>query len=240
MAVNVSDSKAKLSDVGHIVKQRTGLPIERDNQSYTINVRYNFVGSYQLAEKVRKDAISYMNSSILPVGYVACHDGGRWFEEHKERYAGLILLVVLMILVICAIQFNSLRQALSVIYLIPISFIGVFLIFGLSRITFDKGGFASFIMLSGLTVNAGIDLVAEWNSLRRSANPVMRYVKAFNYKVSPIMLTVASTVLGLIPFLIDGPQEVFWFAFAAGTISGLTFSIIALILYLPAFLISRK
>ena len=240
MAVDVSDSKAKLSDVGHIVKQRTGLPIERDNQSYTINVRYNFVGSYQLAEKVRKDAISYMNSSILPVGYVACHDGGRWFEEHKERYAGLILLVVLMILVICAIQFNSLRQALSVIYLIPISFIGVFLIFGLSRITFDKGGFASFIMLSGLTVNAGIYLVAEWNSLRRSANPVMRYVKAFNYKVSPIMLTVASTVLGLIPFLIDGPQEVFWFAFAAGTISGLTFSIIALILYLPAFLISRK
>lgn len=42
------------------------------------------------------------------------------------------------------------------------------------------------------------------------------------------------------PFLFDGPSEVFWFDFAIGTILGLVFSVIALVLYLPAFSLSVK
>ena len=54
------------------------------------------------------------------------------------------------------------------------------------------------------------------------------------------MLTVISTILGLIPFLTDGPQEVFWFDFAIGTIGGMVFSVIAVILVLPVFVLSKK
>lgn len=239
LGVELGDVKAKLSDVGQIVKKKTGLPIERDNQSYTINVRFNFIGSYQLASKVRKDAVTFMNSSVLPVGYMAYDEENGWFQAHREKYAGMILLVILIIFVICAIHFNALRHSLAIIYLVPISFIGVFLVFGLSRYTFDKGGFASFIMLSGLTVNAGIYLVSEWISLKSVKDPVSRYVRAFNYKITPIVLTLFSTILALIPFLLDGPQEVFWFSFAIGTISGLAFSTIALMLYLPVFLMRK-
>ena len=46
---------------------------------------------------------------------------------------------------------------------------------------------------------------------------------------------MVSTVLGLIPFLMDGPDEVFWFAFAVGTISGLVFSLLALIFVMPVW-----
>ena len=69
---------------------------------------------------------------------------------------------------------------------------------------------------------------------------IQLYVKAFNHKVVPISLTIVSTVLGLLPFLSDGPEEVFWFDFAIGTIGGLSFSIIALILYLPVFAIRKN
>lgn len=101
--------------------------------------------------------------------------------------------------------------------------------------TFDKGGFAAFVMLSGITVNAGIYLVSSW--LRDGARKSVRaYVRAFDRKIWPISLTIISTILGLVPFLFDGPSEVFWFAFAVGTISGLLFSVIALLLFLPAFL----
>ena len=55
-------------------------------------------------------------------------------------------------------------------------------------------------------------------------------------KIIPIMLTIVSTVLGLVPFLYDGPEEVFWFAFAMAAISGTLFSIVALVVYLPIFL----
>ena len=66
------------------------------------------------------------------------------------------------------------------------------------------------------------------------------YIRAFNHKIVPITLTVISTVLGLIPFLMDGPDEVFWFAFAIGTMSGLLFSLLALVLVLPVWVITGR
>ena len=51
---------------------------------------------------------------------------------------------------------------------------------------------------------------------------------------------VLSQALWLLPFLSDGPQEVFWFDFAVGTISGMAFSLIAIILVLPVFALRRK
>lgn len=49
------------------------------------------------------------------------------------------------------------------------------------------------------------------------------------------MLTILSSVLGLIPFLLEGESEVFWFAFAICTMGGMACSIIALIFFLPLF-----
>ena len=70
--------------------------------------------------------------------------------------------------------------------------------------------------------------------------PIRTYVRAFNHKIIPISLTILSTILGLVPFLFDGPKEVFWFAFAIGTIAGIAFSILALVFYLPVFALSRQ
>jgi hypothetical protein len=40
------------------------------------------------------------------------------------------------------------------------------------------------------------------------------YLKAFKNKIVPILFTIISTVLGLVPFVIYGQNEVFWFALA--------------------------
>ncbi len=221
-----TDRKMKLSEVGSISKDRTGLPIQKEDQSYRITVRFNFIGSIQLADKVMKEAVDWMNGSVLPLGFRASNDRGGWYYDHKEKYAWLILLVIAIIFVICAVHFNSLRLPLAIILMIPLSFVGLFLAFGVSDFTFDKGGFAAFVMLSGITVNAGIYLISEWLSC-------CSYLHAFSRKIRPISLTILSTVLGLIPFLFDGPGEVFWFAFAVGTIAGLVFSVLALLLWLP-------
>ena len=86
-----------------------------------------------------------------------------------------------------------------------------------------------------IAVNSGIYLVSTW--LRDGGQKsVKAYVRAFDKKIWPISLTIISTVLGLVPFLFDGPSEVFWFAFAVGTIAGLLFSVLALLFFLPAFL----
>ena len=66
------------------------------------------------------------------------------------------------------------------------------------------------------------------------------YVKAYNHKIIPVFLTTLSTVLGLVPFLIDGQEEAFWFSFAIGTSGGLLFSILALIFVMPIFMPLKK
>lgn len=106
---------------------------------------------------------------------------------------------------------------------------------------FDQGGFAAFVLLCGIVVNAGIYLINEMDNWRVSSNKkeISLYLKAFNHKIIPISLTILSTILGLIPFLYDGPEEVFWFAFAVAAISGTLFSVIALAIFLPVFLPMR-
>ena len=66
------------------------------------------------------------------------------------------------------------------------------------------------------------------------------YMRAFRVKIMPIIMTVLSTVLGFIPFLVGTDKESFWFPLAAGTIGGLLFSLVAVIFYLPLFLLPRK
>ena len=107
---------------------------------------------------------------------------------------------------------------------------------------FGTGGFASMVLLSGLTVNAGIYIVCEYRNLlaaHPAVSPIRTYVRAYSHKIIAVFLTILSTVLGLVPFFIDGAKDSFWFSFAVGTIAGLLFSIIALVFYLPVFALRR-
>ncbi|MBR7158002.1 MAG: efflux RND transporter permease subunit, partial [Bacteroidales bacterium] len=110
-----------------------------------------------------------------------------------------------------------------------------YVIFAITGCWFDLGGFASLVMVAGIVVNAGIYIVNEYRvqMTEKRYRGVNLFVRAFNHKIIPILLTVLSTVLGLIPFLMDGPSEVFWFAFALGTMGGLLFSLVALVIFMP-------
>ena len=125
--------------------------------------------------------------------------------------------------------------------MVPVSFIGVFLTFYLMDLNFDQGGYASFILLSGISVNSALYIINDYNNFKNhisSKEPKVLYFRAFNYKVIPVLLTIISTIAGLIPFVWDGQNEVFWFAFAAGSIGGLVFSLIGIFIYLPLFVVS--
>ena len=107
--------------------------------------------------------------------------------------------------------------------------------FYFTKINFDQGGFASFILLCGITVNASIYILNEFNLLREqflSRKSLKLYLTAWNTKILPIFLTVVSTILGLIG---QEGKESFWFPLALGTIGGLVMSILGIFVYLPIF-----
>ena len=159
----------------------------------------------------------------------------------------LLLLITVVIFVVCSILFNSLKQPLIIISIIPISFIGLFMTFYVFNLGFDQGGFAAFILLCGITVNSAIYLMDEYNNIiadgRYAGIPdekryAYAFVKAYNLKIVSIFLTVISTVIGFIPFMV-GNAEPFWYSLSVGTIGGLVFSLIGLFIYFP-LVINRK
>ena len=239
MPVHTQKGLKKLSVGGEIEKRLTGKSIYKKDQVYQLYLNYNFIGPGPLAQMVQERAIDEMNKS-LPLGYKAQKPESfyYWYTKDKKQY-WLLLLIIVIIYFITSVLFESLLKPLAVISLIPISFIGVFLTFYLFGFNFDQGGFASFILLSGLVVNSAIYIINDFNNLVRGKEKsitVKTYLKAFNQKIVAIALTILSTVLGLVPFIWGGQNEVFWFAFAAGAIGGLLFSVVAIFIYLPLLL----
>jgi len=228
----------KLSEIATIEKGRASQDIAKENQQYRLCLQYEYIGSYQQAVKVQEQAIKSFNKTA-PLGYKAESESYRywWGDENSSQY-WLLLLVIAIIFFTSSILFNSLKQPFIIIFIIPISFIGLFLTFYLFDLNFDQGGFAAFILLAGISVNANIYVLDEYNNIRssRRISPLKAYIKAINAKIRPIFLTVISTVLGFLPFMIGEHREAFWFPLAAGTIGGLILSLIALIVFLPLFM----
>ena len=228
----------KLSDLAVIEKHQAPQNISKENQQYRLCLQYEYVGAYEQGRKVLKKDMEETQKN-LPIGYTIKaqdYQWGGWGDQGHKQY--WLLGVVFLIIYFCSsILFNSLKQPLYVIFIIPISFIGLFLTFYLFKLNFDQGGFAAFVLLAGITVNANIYVINEYNNLlkRGRVSPMTAYLKAWNAKVRPIFLTIVSTILGFIPFLV-GYREGFWFPLATGTIGGLVMSFIGMFLFLPLFM----
>jgi multidrug efflux pump subunit AcrB len=232
-------SMIRLGSLGDLSKEGVNKVICKENQQYRLTVAYDFIGASRLAEMHKERVIDEI-SALLPIGYTIKKTDYRYWREEANRQFFLILLVIVIIYVICSILLESLVQPLAVVAMIPISFVGLFLTFYLFNLGIDQGGFAAFILLSGIVVNAALYILTDYNNYRRNAAsglpPVRLFLKSFQGKITPISLTVLSTVLGLVPFITEGEDEVFWFSLAAGTMGGLVFSVLAIMVFLPAFL----
>lgn len=231
----------RLLPVSSIVMEATTPVISKTDQQYVLYLQFDYIGSEKTARRhINENVTSFQQQ--LPLGYLVTAGPSQfyWWQQQDKSHYWLLGLIVIIIFFICAILFESLLQPFAVILTIPVAYIGIFLTFCLFKINFDQGGFAALIMLSGITVNAAIYILNDYNILRHSRkngtqHDLSLYLKAFTNKIIPILLTVASTVLGFIPFLI-GEKQPFWFALAAGTIGGLIFSLLGIVFFLPLFI----
>lgn len=239
----INGQSYKLADFATVEKGKSPQKVAKENQQYRICLQYEYIGSSEQGRKLLKKDLEEFNAG-LPMGYVAQDEmrGWSWGKDDNKQYA-LLLLVIAIIFFTTSILFNSMKQPLAIIFVIPISYIGVFLTFYLFGLNFDQGGFASFVLLCGITVNASIYIMNEFNAIRRrfpKLVPVRAYVKAWNAKIVPIFLTVVSTILGFIPFMVGTGKEGFWFPLAAGTIGGLVMSILGIFVFLPIFTLKKR
>lgn len=233
--LKVGNRYFRTNKIGSFRNEMVSDEIYKKNQQYIITLAYNLIGPDKLIKKVEEEQVERINRA-LPVGFRAEIPKYSWGNKNSGQQYLLIALMVLIIYTITSVLFESLIRPLAVIVLIPLSFVGVFLTYWLFDLSFDQGTFAAFILLGGLVVNSAIYIINEQaNLLRKYQNlsSINAYKRAVNAKIAPIVLTVISTVLGLLPFVTFG-EEPFWFSLAAGTIGGLIFSIPMLLIFLPA------
>ncbi len=237
------DLQYKLSELATVEKGQAPQEVAKENQQYRLCLQYEYIGSSEQGYKILKRDLEEFNAK-LPMGYTASSERESWSWGKKENKQYLLLVVVIgIIFFIASILFNSLKQPLAIIFVIPVSYIGVFLTFYWFKLNFDQGGFASFVLLCGITVNASIYILNEYNSIRRRfprLSSLRAYTKAWNTKIIPIFLTVVSTILGFVPFMVGTDKEAFWFPLAAGTIGGLVMSMIGVFLFLPVLSLKKK
>lgn len=237
--VKAKNAVFRLSDVGEIREEDAFSEINKKNQEYEVMVQYDFIGDYMLSEKVKQRVMKEFNQK-MPIGFRIKEGrewGGGWWKTKSgfDTRVLYILLVFGIIYFVCAVLLESLRQAGVVVLIAPLSFIGCFLGFYCFGLKFNEGGLAAFILMCGLAVNAVLYILNDYNHRLKAGKPrgVRTYLKAWNAKIIPVVLTVASTVLGFIPFLIGKEISDFWVSLAIGTITGLVFSLLVLTIYLP-------
>jgi multidrug efflux pump subunit AcrB len=240
--LNATQGRAyRLPELGTITQKEAAQEVVKENQVYQLFLLYSFMGPDKLHERYKEQKIVDIQNH-LPLGFKASLPDWSWWNAKEKSQYWLLLLVFVVIFFISAILLESLWQAFAVVLFIPMSFVGLFLVYILSDLGFDQGGYAAMVMLSGLTVNAALYLINYYNRervLHPNRTAMVHYIKAFHHKIVPILLTILSTIVGLIPFLLADDSDSFWRNLAAGSIGGLLVSVLTVVVWLPLLLIRK-
>ncbi len=214
--------------------------IRRTDRQTAVVLRANLADGTGMSD-VQPKVEKLMNEFELPPGYT--WKFGEGFERQDETQQMMlqnILLGIACIFLVMAALFESLLFPFSIILgSIVFSVFGVFLFFAATGTTFTFMASIGIMILIGVVVNNGIVLIDRVNQLRRQGMARNAAIVAGGRdRLRPILMTVATTVVGLAPLAVsttqvggDGPA---YFPMARTIIGGLTFSTIVSLLIVPA------
>jgi HAE1 family hydrophobic/amphiphilic exporter-1 len=146
-----------------------------------------------------------LRSLPVPPGFSIVFGGD--YEEQQKAFSELILSLILalvLVYMVMACQYESLRDPFVVMFSVPLAAIGVVLMLLLTNTTFNVQSFIGCIMLGGIVVNNAILLVDHTNLLRRRDGMALRAAieEAGRRRLRPILMTALTTMLGLLPLAI--------------------------------------
>jgi len=206
-----------------------------DNQRFItvqMNVRGRDIGSFV------EDAQAAIAGSVeLPPGYLLTF-GGQFelAQAANRRLAVVVPITVLLIFSMLFASFNSVKEALLIILNIPLALVGGLIALLLGGLSLSVPASVGFIALFGIAVENGLVLVTYFNQLRvEEGLPIRDAVeRGALLRLRPVLMTAATTSLGLIPLLLaTGPGSEVQRPLAVAVIGGLVTSTALTLLVLP-------
>lgn len=170
--------------------------IERKNQERVLTVGGNILN--RDLGSVVADIQEKLTEIPMPPSFSLLFSGD--YEDQQESFRELMfafVLALVLVYMVMACQFESLRDPLVVMFSVPLAGFGVILALYLTKTTFNMQSFIGCIMLAGIVVNNAILLVDTANLLRREGLPLDRAIReAGTRRLRPILMTTLTTVLG--------------------------------------------
>lgn len=165
-------------------------------------------------------------------------------SEGNTVAVAFVLAVVVIYLVLAA-QFESLRDPLIVLMSVPLSIFGVIVPLNLGLATLNIYTQVGLITLIGLITKHGILLVEFANQLRheKALDRRAAIVSSARLRLRPILMTTAATALGVVPLMMaEGAGAAARFAMGLVIFSGITIGTFFTLFVVPAFylMISRR
>lgn len=178
---------------------RSPLEINRKEQQRISVVDVNVSG--RAPGTVATEIQELLGTIPRPEGYTINVAGT--FEEQEESFRELVtalVLALLLVYMVLACQYESLRDPMIVMISAPMAAIGVLITLFITGTTFNLQSGIGCIMLAGIVVNNAILLVDQAGQLSREGRPVHEAVLvAGKRRLRPILMTTMTTMLGLLP-----------------------------------------
>jgi len=197
---NSNGQPVVLKNVVSLAPRSGPVIIERKDQERIVKVSADISGRDM--GSVLSDIRELLRTVPVPRDFTIAFGGD--YEEQQKSFRELSLsciLALVLVYMVMACQYESLRDPFVVMFSVPLAAIGVILMLFFTGTTFNVQSFIGSIMLGGIVVNNAILLVDHTNLLRRrDAMPIREAIEeAGRRRLRPILMTAATTVIGLLP-----------------------------------------
>ncbi|MBI1883795.1 MAG: efflux RND transporter permease subunit [Chlamydiae bacterium] len=229
----------ELKDVCQFKEDIGPSEVWRMNKTRMIQVSANLHNlSMEKAAAMIRDSLKDMS---FPKDYYYLFGGdyARQIENQKQLLLALCITMVLIYMLLASL-FESYFQPFIIMSAIPLCAIGVAIALGMTHTTISMGVMIGAIMLGGIVVNHSIVMVDHINYVRKfhGYGPFRSVVSSGIDRLRPIMMTAATTTLGLFPTAMDKSQGAsLWSPLAITVIGGIISSTIMTLYIVPSLYI---
>ena len=231
---NARGEAIRVKDVGTVVERFNPPTIERKNRERIVTVSA-IISGVPMSDVVSagSDLIEDMD---LP-GDVTIQIAGS-YEDQQESFRDLgtlAVMIVLLVFIVMAAQFESMTYPFILMISVLFAFSGVLMALFITNTNLSVMSLLGGIMLIGIVVKNGIVLIDYTILCRERGQSVLNaVVTAGKSRLRPVLMTTATTVLGMIPMAVStGQGSEMWSPMAIAVIGGLLVSTILTLIYVP-------
>ncbi len=216
--------------LAEVVTETANPIIRRENRIPTIVAQCDPIPG-TMSSALQKSLQPKIEAIPLPPGYELVWSGEYGDSQKAQKGIASTLPFGLAAMVLTVFfLFNAVRQPLVIWLAVPLAIIGVTIGLLLFRAPFEFMAILGFLSLIGMLIKNAIVLVDQTDlEIREGKEPFLAVLDSAVSRVRPVSMGALTTVLGIIPLLLDP----FFKSMAVTIIFGLTFATVLTLIVVP-------